>query len=184
LQYPTFYQEHPGKNSLASYLTTFLKAYTPLYLSATEVGILKLLLPTASNSSTNLVLKFLEKTTVEESTNTTYGAILTNLADIALYADGILVPKDYIYTPRVTAATNGSEYGYYVDGASTLVQDAHKAGLEVFVYDFANDAFPSSYNYSFDPVLDALSYIGNSFQIDGYLSDFPTTAAEAISEFL
>jgi hypothetical protein len=86
LQYPTFYQEHPGKNSLASYLTTFLKAYTPLYLSATEVGILKLLLPTASNSSTNLVLKFLEKTTVEESTNTTYGAILTNLADIALYA--------------------------------------------------------------------------------------------------
>lgn len=183
MQYPTFYQEHPGKNSLASYLTTFLKAYTPYYLSATEVGILKLLQPTATRTRTYLVFKFLEKNTVEESTNTTYGTILNNLADIATYADGILVPKSYIFAERQTSATNSAEFGYYVDGASTLVQDAHRAHLEIFVYEFANDDFPSSYNYSFDPVLDALSYIGDSFQIDGFLTDFPTTASEAISEF-
>ncbi|KAG0561173.1 hypothetical protein KC19_9G042500 [Ceratodon purpureus] len=181
VEYPSFYQQHPGKNSLASYLTTFLKAYKPAYVSATEVGILKLLQLTATRTQTYLVLKFLDKTAVEESTNTTYGAILSNLADVATYASGILVPKSYIYATRVTPATTGSEFGYFVDGASTLVQEAHKANLEVFVYGFANDVFPSSYNYSFDPVFDSLSYIGNSFQIDGFLTDFPNTASEAIN---
>ena len=186
MQYPSFYQEHPGKNSLASYLTTFLKnqSITPLVLSATEVGILKLLQPTATKAQTSLVLKFLDSNTVEESTNTTYGQILQNLTDIAVYASGILVPKNYIYNEYETSAINGSQYGYYVSPANTLVQDAHKANLQVFVYDFANDAFPSAYNYSFDSVLDALSYIGDSFQIDGFLTDFPTTSSEAISEFV
>lgn len=154
-------------------------------MSATEVGILKLLKPTASRTGTALVLKFLETNRVEESTNTTYGAILKNLTDVATYASAILVPKSYIYTQVQTSATNSSKsFGYYVSGATTLVQDAHRARLEVFVYGFANDLFPSSYNSSFDPVLDAVSYIGNSFQIDGFLTDFPTTTAEAISEFL
>lgn len=182
LQYPTFYQQHPGKNSLASYLTTFLKDYQPFYMSATEVGILKLLAPTASRTFTNLCLKISGVDVVEESTNTTYGQILANLTDIATYAQGILVPRELIY-PRIYPY-NDSTYGYYTQPATTFVQDAHKAKLEVFVYDFANDNFPSSYNYSFDPVREVVSYIGDTFTVDGVLSDFPTTVAEAISEFL
>uniref|UniRef100_A0A7I4D1P1 glycerophosphodiester phosphodiesterase n=1 Tax=Physcomitrium patens TaxID=3218 RepID=A0A7I4D1P1_PHYPA len=180
VEYPTFYQQHPGKNSLASYLTTFLKQYKPQYLSATEVGILKLLVPTASRSATRLVLKFLSTDLIEESTNSTYGQILTNLTDIATFAGGILVPKEFIYPTVPLSNGSVSGYGYYSGNPTTLVQDAHNANLEVFVYGFANDIYPSSYNNSFDPVLESLNYVGDSFTVDGIVSDFPSTVAEAI----
>lgn len=182
LQYPSFYQQHPGKNSLASYLTTFLKTYQPFYMSATEVGILKLLAPTAARTRTYLCLKVRGMDDIEESTNTTYGAILANLTDIATYAQGILVPRDLVY-PRINAY-NDSTLGYYTGPATNFVQQAHGANLEVYVYGFSNDNFPSSYNYSFDPVLEVENYVGKTFQVDGVLTDFPTTASEAISKFI
>lgn len=151
-------------------------------MSATEVGILKLLAPTAFRTQTNLCFKVLGVDIVEESTNTTYGQILSNLTDIATYAQGLLVPRELIY-PSVHPY-NDTSFGYYTEAATDFVERAHAANLEVYVYDFANDNFPSSYNYSFDPVLEVVNYIGDTFQVDGVLSDFPTTAAEAISELL
>lgn len=182
VEYPTFYQQHPGKNSLASYLTTFIKDLAPYYMSATEVGILKLLAPTAARTNTYLCLKISGLDTIEESTNTTYKQILSNLTDVATYAQGLMVPRDFIY-PRVNPY-NDSIHGYYTLAATAFVQEAHSANLEVYVYDFANDNFPSSYNYSFDPVLEVVNYIGDTFTVDGVLSDFPTTAAEAINCYL
>lgn len=152
-------------------------------MSATEVGILKLLVPTASRSATRLVLKFLSTDLIEESTNSTYGQILTNLTDIATFAGGILVPKEFIYPTVPLSNGSVSGYGYYSGNPTTLVQDAHNANLEVFVYGFANDIYPSSYNNSFDPVLESLNYVGDSFTVDGIVSDFPSTVAEAICEY-
>jgi len=151
-------------------------------MSATEVGILKLLAPTAVRTQTYLCLKILDVNAIEESTNTTYGQLLANLTDVATYAQAVMVPRELIY-PRVSPYAD-SFYGYYTEAATTFVQQAHSAQLEVYVYDFANDNFPSSYNYSFDPVFEIVNYIGDTFTVDGVLSDFPTTAAEAISEFL
>ncbi|KAG0480761.1 hypothetical protein HPP92_011619 [Vanilla planifolia] len=67
--------------------------------------------------------------------------------------------------------------------ATTLVANAHGLGLEVYVYGFAND-MPGSYNYSYDPVSEYLQFIDNSkFSVDGVLTDFPSTASEAIACF-
>jgi glycerophosphoryl diester phosphodiesterase len=177
LQHASFYQQHPGKNSLASYLTNLVASphISPAYLSATEVGILKLIGPTAKKSGTTLILKILQPTDVEQSTNTTYGTLLQNLTDIRTYASGILVPKTLIWPIDNTTL--------YLQAHTSLVQDAHKAQLSVYAYDFANDQYPNSYNYSFDPIAEYLAYVGQpDFSVDGVLTDFPSTASEAISK--
>jgi glycerophosphoryl diester phosphodiesterase len=177
LQHASFYQQHPGKNSLASYLTNLVASphISPAYLSATEVGILKLIGPTAKTSGTTLILKILQPTDVEQSTNTTYGTLLQNLTDIRTYASGILVPKTLIWPIDNTTL--------YLQVHTSLVQDAHKAQLSVYAYDFANDQYPNSYNYSFDPIAEYLAYVGQpDFSVDGVLTDFPSTASEAISK--
>lgn len=160
---------------MASYLTTFLGSHRPSFLSATEVGILRLLRNTAAKSKTSLIFKVLQSDLVEESTNTTYGELLQNLTNIATFATGILIRKELIFP--VDNNTN------YVQSPTNLVQAAHKANLEVFVYRFANDDYPSSFNYSYDPVREYVDYIGNTFNVDGFLTDFPTSASEAISKF-
>jgi len=175
LQYPSFFQQHPGKNSLASYLTDLLASpSSPAYLSATEVGILRLIGPTARRSRTSLILKVLDPNTVEQSTNTTYGTLLQNLLEIRTYASGILVPKNLIWPIN--------DKTQYLQAHTNLVEDAHKAKLAVYAYDFANDQYPNSFNYSFDPIAEYLAYVGQAdFSVDGVLTDFPSTASEAIS---
>lgn len=176
VEHASFYQQHPGKNSLASYLTNLVASphISPAYLSATEVGILKLIGPTAKTSGTTLILKILQPTDVEQSTNTTYGTLLQNLTDIRTYASGILVPKTLIWPIDNTTL--------YLQVHTSLVQDAHKAQLSVYAYDFANDQYPNSYNYSFDPIAEYLAYVGQpDFSVDGVLTDFPSTASEAIN---
>ncbi|CAK9186265.1 unnamed protein product [Ilex paraguariensis] len=60
--------------------------------------------------------------------------------------------------------------------------DAHKQGLEVYASGFANDGM-LSYNYSYDPTVEYLQFVDNSqFSVDGVLTDFPSTASEAIGE--
>jgi len=175
VEYPSFFQQHPGKNSLASYLTDLLASpSSPAYLSATEVGILRLIGPTARRSRTSLILKVLDPDTVEQSTNTTYGTLLQNLMEIRTYASGILVPKNLIWPIN--------DKTQYLQAHTNLVEDAHKAKLSVYAYDFANDQYPNSFNYSFDPIAEYLAYVGQAdFSVDGVLTDFPSTASEAIN---
>ena len=83
-----------------------------------------------------------------------------------------MVPKDYIWP-----VTNDN----YLQLLSTsIVTDAHKAGLEIYASDFANDRI-IPYNYSYDPLAEYLNFISDGgFSVDGVLSDYPITSSEAI----
>lgn len=166
---------------MTDYLLATLQGQTPNpsppdYISSTEVTVLRKLQSDANSKGTKLIFKFLEdKTQVEPTTNQTYGQILGNLSNIATFASGILVPKSYIW--ETDASTT------YLTQQTTLVDDAHKANLEIYAYNFYNDAYPFSYNYSFDPVTEVMHFIEKyNFSVDGVFTDFPTTASEAIGK--
>ncbi|GAU25096.1 hypothetical protein TSUD_257900 [Trifolium subterraneum] len=90
------------------------------------------------------------------------------------FASGIIVPKGYIWP---------IDSSLYLQPHTTLVSDAHKAGLEVYASDFSNDVI-SSYNYSYDPLTEVLQFIDNGdFSVDGVLTDFPLTPSAAIDCF-
>ncbi|CAN8301444.1 unnamed protein product [Cochlearia groenlandica] len=93
---------------------------------------------------------------------------------IKVFASGVLVPKDYIWS---------LDSAKYLKPASTIVADAHKAGLEVYASGFAND-MRTSFNYSFDPSAEYLQFVDNGqFSVDGFITDFPPTASQAITCF-
>ncbi|KAH6817397.1 SHV3-like 5 [Perilla frutescens var. frutescens] len=163
-----FYNQH--KISAESYLLGQLKQL-PEFISSPEIGFLKSIGSKMGKSKTKLFFTFLGENAVEPTTKTPYGKLIKDLAMIKSFASGIVVPKEYIWPV---------DKSRMLQPASTLVQDAHKAGLAVFASGFANDNF-LSYNYSFDPAREYLQYIDNSqFAVDGVLSDFPSTASEAI----
>jgi glycerophosphoryl diester phosphodiesterase len=96
-----------------------------------------------------------------------------NFTFIKTFASGILIPKSYIWP---LDASN------YLQPHTSIVSDAHKAGLEVFVSEFYNDV-PLSYNYSYDPVTEYLRFVDNGeFSVDGMLSDFPVTPSATIGK--
>ncbi|KAJ6423760.1 hypothetical protein OIU84_024686 [Salix udensis] len=111
---------------------------------------------------------------IELSTNQTYDSLSKNFTFIKTFASGILIPKNYIWPTDASG---------YLQPHTSIVSDAHKAGLEVFVSEFYNDV-PLSYNYSYDPVAEYLNFVDNGdFSVDGVLSDFPITPSAAIDCF-
>lgn len=171
VQYDSFYSQF--NLSMRSYILSMSKQYTVDYISSPEVSFLKSLLGRVGRK-TKLVFRFLNEGLVEPSTNQTYGSMLKNLSSIKTFASGILVPKHYIWP--VTADN-------YLQPYTSVVDDAHKAGLEIYAADFAND-FALSYNYSYDPLAEYLGFIDNgAFCVDGLLTDFPITPLEAIGCF-
>lgn len=169
-QYEGFYKQH--QISAEAYLLDQLKVL-PEFISSPEIGFLRGLRPKLGRARTKLVFTFLGENEVEPTTKLTYGSLVKNLAMIKSFASGIAVPKEYIWP--VNAAR-------IVQPATNLVQDAHKAGLAVYASGFANDNF-LSYNYSYDPAREYLQFVANSqFAVDGVLSEFPSTASEAIGE--
>ncbi|CAO2211420.1 unnamed protein product [Urochloa humidicola] len=71
----------------------------------------------------------------------------------------------------------------YLQPSTSIVTDAHKAGLEIYASDFANDRI-IPYNYSYDPLAEYLNFVSDGgFSVDGVLSDHPITASEAIGCF-
>lgn len=171
LQHDSFYSQF--KLSMRSYILSVSKQFVVDYISSPEVNFLNSLLGRV-NKKTKLVFRFLDEQTIEPSTNQTYGSILKNLTFIKTFASGILVPKQYILP--VTKDN-------YLQPQTSVVDDAHKAGLEIYAAGFAND-FLISYNYSYDPLAEYLSFIDNgAFSVDGVLTDFPITPSEAIGQF-
>ena len=157
---------------MRSYILSVSKQNTVDIILSPEVSFLKSLLGRVSKN-TRLVFRFLDEGIVEPSTNQTYGSILKNLTSIKTFASGILVPKNYIWP--VTADN-------YLNPHTSVVDDAHKAGLEIYAADFASDS-TLSHNYSYDPLAEYLNFIDNgAFCVDGVLTDFPITASEAIGE--
>jgi len=143
------------------------------YISSPEISFLKGLAQKVDKARIKLIFKFQEPETVEPTTNQTYGEILKNLEGIKAFASGILVPKTYIWPVNKDK---------YLLPPTSLVTDAHKQGLQVYAYTFAND-LPGSYNYSYDPSVEYLQFIDNgNFSVDGVFTDFPPTASEAVGK--
>ncbi|KAL3636719.1 hypothetical protein CASFOL_019018 [Castilleja foliolosa] len=172
IPYDTFFSQH--NQTMRTYIPALLRNVTAAYISSPEVGFLRAMSSTANRRIPNVpkrVFQFLDPAAVEPTTNQTYGSLLTNFTSIRAFADGILVPKTYIWP------VNPSQY--LLDHTSIVV-DAHRAGLEVFASGFAND-LPLPYNYSYDPVSEYLSFIDNrQFSVDGVVTDFPVTPSATI----
>lgn len=173
LQHDLFYSQL--KHSPAAYIQKVVRYYPVEYISSPEIGFLKAMQGKFNKARTKLIFRFLAANDVEPSTNQTYGSILKDLQSIKAIASGILVPKEYIWPVSTDM---------YLQPATTLVNDAHKLGLVVYASGFAND-MPASFNYSYDPTSEYLQFIANGdFSVDGFLTDFPPTASEAIGNFI
>ncbi|CAN7114813.1 unnamed protein product [Brassica rapa subsp. narinosa] len=169
VQYDSFYMEH--KLSAAEYLKS-LRFRGITFISSPEIAFLKSIGMDAGMSKTKLIFEFKDPEAIEPTTNKKYSELLLDLAAIKAFASGVLVPKDYIW-PLDSAN--------YLKPASTFVSDAHKAGLEVYASGFSND-LRTSFNYSYDPSAEYLQFVDNGqFSVDGFITDFPPTASQAIS---
>lgn len=118
------------------------------------------------------------------------------LAQIKTYADGIGPWKPMIVPVKCTLDTSGNckdldgngSFGGYSDAiqqpATTLVDDAHKAGLFVHEYTFRSEK--GYYNLPFDadsnPLVEYLTHF--RLGVDGVFSDVADTALKARAEFL
>ncbi|CAL1354039.1 unnamed protein product [Linum trigynum] len=172
VQHDAFYAQH--NLSMRSYVLAASRRMVINYISSPEVGFLTSISSRFNPRITKLFFRFNGFDDVEPSTNQTYGSLRSNLTFIKTFASGILVPKTYIWP---LDASN------YLQPSTSLVLDAHKAGLEVVATDFYNDAV-LSYNYSYDPVSEYLQFVNNGqFSVDGVLSDFPITPSAAFNCF-
>nr|XP_029118533.1 glycerophosphodiester phosphodiesterase GDPDL4 isoform X2 [Elaeis guineensis] len=172
IQHDIFYRKH--NLNMRSYVLSVSRRVIVNYISSPEVNFLRSIEARFRKSKTKLVFRFLNQDIPEPSTNQTYGLLLKNLTFIKTFASGILVPKHYIW---LVTSDN------YLQSYTSIVMDAHKAGLEIFAADFANDNI-ISYNYSYDPLSEYLYFIDNGFfSVDGVLTDYPITPSEAIGCF-
>jgi glycerophosphoryl diester phosphodiesterase len=89
-----------------------------------------------------------------------------NLAEIATYADGIGPWKPYIISFAGSSPTPIT---------TTLVRDAHAAGLLVHAYTFRNDSLPAQYEGKPANEFNQFFLAG----VDGLFTDFPDTAFAA-----
>jgi glycerophosphoryl diester phosphodiesterase len=118
----------------------------------------------------------------------------TGLAEIAKYATGIGPNKQRIVPlATVDADKNGQPDDLNKDGQisdgdrvtgtpTTLISDAHKAGLKVHLYTIRSESFflPSSYNGN--PVNEYKQFI--DLGVDGFFTDFPGTGFTARSTYI
>ncbi|KAL6858913.1 hypothetical protein ACP4OV_017915 [Aristida adscensionis] len=171
VQHDIVYRQH-GLN-MRNYIISIQKRVLVNYISSPELGFLQSISARVSRK-TKLVYSFLDKTQIDPSINQTYGSLLRNLTFIKSIASGIIVPKSYIWP-----VTNDN----YLLPCTSIVSDAHNAGLEIYASDFANDR-TIPYNYSYDPLAEYLNFISDGgFSVDGVLSEYPITASEAIGCF-
>ncbi|MGV0028789.1 glycerophosphodiester phosphodiesterase family protein [Phormidesmis priestleyi] len=118
----------------------------------------------------------------------------TGLAEIATYAQGIGPNKQRI-VPLATVDRNNDGLpddlngdGTISDGdrvtgtPTTLVIDAHAAGLLVHPYTFRNESFFLPNSYSGNPLAEFKQFI--ELGVDGYFTDFPGTGEDARSTFI
>jgi glycerophosphoryl diester phosphodiesterase len=124
---------------------------------------------------------------VKSGDKRTYADLRTpeGLKEIATYADGIGPWKRMILSVKGTDANNdGKADDVNGDGAvndadktllppTTLIADAHKAGLLVHLYTLRNEPRYLAADYKGDPEAEVKQYI--QLGVDGYFDDFPGT---------
>ncbi|BAY89984.1 MULTISPECIES: esterase-like activity of phytase family protein [unclassified Tolypothrix] len=117
----------------------------------------------------------------------TYGDLRTpeGLAEIAKYADGIGPWKRMIVSVKGTDANGDSKADdVNKDGVvndadkttlppTTLIQDAHQAGLQVHPYTFRNESQYLAADYKGNPELEFQQFI--QLGVDAFFTDFPIT---------
>lgn len=188
-KHPTYFKSIglPLEPALVGVLSAngYTGAHAPAFIQSFEVGNLKQL-----NAMTDVPLIQLFGTANERpydfvlSGNArTYGDLssLTGLMEIALYADGI-GPNKNLIVPRDSAGN--------LLPPTSLVNDAHRAGLLVHPYTFRNENtfLPLDFRQGdpADPAFqrqwgdaDAEYRLFFSLGVDGVFSDFPATAVSA-----
>lgn len=124
-----------------------------------------------------------------------FGAMVTTagLAEIKTYADGIGPWKPYIVPVKGTLDAAGNLRDLNGDGKvdlrdattqtpTTLIDDAHKAGLFVHGYTFRSEARRLAMDYQGNPQAEYLQFY--RLGLDGLFSDFGDTALAARSVYL
>lgn len=113
------------------------------------------------------------------------------LAEIKTYADGIGPWKPQVMTlkmsPLKTVNTDGSAYKPSLSDVNSvtptsLIADAHKAGLFVHAYTFRDEKKYLAGLFNDDPVAELLLYFRAG--IDGVFTDFANTAVAARARYL
>ncbi|WP_442920637.1 glycerophosphodiester phosphodiesterase [Massilia sp. S19_KUP03_FR1] len=115
------------------------------------------------------------------------------LAEIKTYADGIGPWKRYIVSVKGKVGTDGKVVDVNGDGkvnesdatslpSSTLIADAHKAGLLVHPYTFRNEQRRLAADYKGDPKQEYRQFF--ALGVDGLFSDFADTALVARAAYL
>jgi glycerophosphoryl diester phosphodiesterase len=125
----------------------------------------------------------------------TFSAMVTpaGLAEIKTYADGIGPWKRYIFTIQGTMGADGKPVDINKDGKindadgtsmkpTTLIADAHKAGLFVHPFTFRNENRRLATDYKGDPKNEYLAYY--RLGVDGVFTDFTDTALAARQMYL
>ena len=124
-----------------------------------------------------------------------YPAMLTpaGLADVKTYADGIGPWKPYIVPVKGSYNSAGVMIDVNGDGKvnlqdatttapTTLIADAHKAGLFVHEYTFRNEPRRLAFDYAGSPQAEYLQHF--RLGVDGLFSDFTDTAITARAVYL
>ncbi len=124
-----------------------------------------------------------------------FSAMVTpaGLAEIKTYADGIGPWKRYLVTVKGTLSASGNVLDLNGDGlineadatlqpATSLIADAHRAGLFVHPYTFRNESRRLARDYQGDPKNEYLAFY--ALGVDGVFSDFTDTAVAARDTFL
>jgi len=115
------------------------------------------------------------------------------LAEIKTYADGIGPWKRYIISTKGTIGADGKQVDINRDGklndadstslpATSLVDDAHKAGLFVHPFTFRNESRRLAADYQGDPKAEYLAFYRAG--VDGVFTDFSDTAIAARTQYL
>ncbi|WP_409054062.1 glycerophosphodiester phosphodiesterase [Variovorax sp. GrIS 2.14] len=125
----------------------------------------------------------------------TFSAMVTpaGLAEIKTYADGIGPWKRYIISIKGTMGADGKPVDVNKDGKindadatsitpTTLVADAHKAGLFVHPFTFRNENRRLPIDYAGDPKNEYLAYY--RLGVDGVFTDFTDTAITARTAYM
>ncbi|MBV9620668.1 MAG: glycerophosphodiester phosphodiesterase [Gammaproteobacteria bacterium] len=117
----------------------------------------------------------------------TFAAMLTpdGLAQIRTYADGIGPWKLYI-VPAGGVDANGQPVSALAQAQNlpptSLIADAHRAGLFVHAFTFRDDPQYLTATYRGDPAAEYRTFF--ALGVDGVFTDFSTTARRALSAWL
>ena len=117
-----------------------------------------------------------------------FDAMLTpaGLAEIKTYADGIGPWKPQIVplkiTPYPASSAGVSTSAATTQPATSVIADAHKAGLFVHVFTFRNEKKYLAADYNGDPNAEYLKFF--RLGVDGVFTDFANTGTAARQAYL